>query len=123
MAKKGGSGPGDEAAPAVFYGKVGLLLEVAVVETLEALAVTGLVLGHLVDGVVDGVEVEFLGAACDAHLVLVGACLGGHALQKVSESKDSSVTSISKLVGIAKAENTDIVLLLQEHFSVVEVAV
>ena len=61
----------------------GLLLEEAVVETLEALAVTGFVLGHFVYGVVDGVEVELLGACCDAHLVLVGAGLCGHTLFKV----------------------------------------
>ena len=35
------------------------------------------------NGVVDGVEVEFFGAACDAHLVFVGTGLGLHALEKV----------------------------------------
>lgn len=55
-----------------------LLLEEAVVETLEALAVTSLVLGHFVYGIVDGVEVEFLGALGYTHLVGVGTCLGSH---------------------------------------------
>ena len=32
----------------------------------------------------DGVEVEFLGAACDAHLVFVGTGLGEHTLVEVS---------------------------------------
>ena len=38
------------------------------------------------------------------------------------ESKKIFSASISELVGIAKIENTDIVSLLKEHFSVVEVA-
>lgn len=42
---------------------------------------------------------------------------------KGADVKNISSPSISELVGIAKAENTNIVLLLQEHFSVVEVAV
>ena len=41
---------------------------------------TGLVLGHLVDGVVDGVIAELLGADRDGELALAGAALGLHAL-------------------------------------------
>lgn len=44
-------------------------------------------------------------------------------VEKGEEIKNMPSASISELVGIAKAENTDIVLLLQEHFSVVEVSV
>jgi len=44
------------------------LLEVAVEETLEAGAVTGFVLGHLVNRVVDCVIAEFLGALGDLEL-------------------------------------------------------
>lgn len=44
---------------------------------------TGLVLSHLVNGVVDGVEVGLLGVDGDAHLVGVGAGLCHHALLKV----------------------------------------
>ena len=43
----------------------------------------GFVFGHLVDGVVDGIEVALLGHAGDAHLVFAGAALGNHALVKV----------------------------------------
>lgn len=46
-----------------------LLLEVAVVEALEALTVTSFVLSHFVNSVVDGVEVEFFSTFCDAHFV------------------------------------------------------
>ena len=60
-----------------------LLLEEAVVQAGEALAMTGLVAGHLVDGVMDGVKVLRLGEFGDAELVLAGACLGGHAFLKV----------------------------------------
>lgn len=42
--------------------------------------------------------------------------------EKGVEIKKTSSASISELVGIAKTENVDIVSLLQEHFSVVEVA-
>ena len=38
-----------------------LLAEVAVQQTLERLAVTGFVAGHLVDGVVDGIQAQGLG--------------------------------------------------------------
>ncbi len=54
-----------------------------VVETLEALSVASLVLGHFMYGVVDGVEVEFLGALGDAHLVGVGTGFCSHALFEV----------------------------------------
>ena len=37
------------------------LAEVALQQALKGLAVAGLVAGHLVDGVVDGVQVELLG--------------------------------------------------------------
>ena len=60
-----------------------LFLEEAVVETLEALSVTGLVLGHFMNGVMDSVEVELFGTTCDAHLILVGTGLGSHAALEV----------------------------------------
>ena len=44
---------------------------------------TGFVLGHLVHGVVYGVEVLLLGQTRQAHLVLAGAALGVHALLEV----------------------------------------
>ena len=62
---------------------VGLLLEEAVVQAGEALSVTGLVAGHLVNGVVDGIEVLGLGELGDAELVLTCASLGCHAFLKV----------------------------------------
>ena len=43
----------------------------------------GFILGHLVDGIVDGVEVALFGHAGDAHLVLAGAAFSDHALVEV----------------------------------------
>ena len=48
--------------------KRGRLLEVALQQALERLAVTRLVLRHLVDGVVDGVVAELLRTGGDRHL-------------------------------------------------------
>ena len=59
------------------------LLEEAVVQAGEALAVASLVTGHLMNGVVDGVQVLGLGQLGDAELVLAGASLGGHTLLEV----------------------------------------
>ncbi len=64
------------------YG-IGLFLEEAVVKALETLTVTCFILSHFMNGVMDSVEVKFLGAACYAHLVFVGTCLGSHTLLKV----------------------------------------
>lgn len=43
--------------------------------------------------------------------------------EQSAEVKNMPSVSITELVGIARAESKDIVLLLQEHFSVVEVAI
>ena len=50
-----------------------ILLEVAVKKALERAAVSCFVLGHFVDGVVDGVEVVLLGALGEVELALGGA--------------------------------------------------
>jgi len=61
------------------------LLEVAVQHTLQRLAVTGLIAGHLVDGVVDGIQAVLLGAGGQIELALGcavlavrGSVLSGH---------------------------------------------
>ena len=53
-----------------------LILEEPLVETLEASTVTGLVLCHLVNGVVDSVISELLCPAGDGELALAGSALG-----------------------------------------------
>ena len=63
-----------------------LFLEIAVVETLESGTVTGFVLGHLVDGVMDGVVAELLGADGDGELAFAGSALGLHALLDIGLS-------------------------------------
>ena len=48
--------------------------EVALQQALQSLAVAGLVAGHLMDGVVDGVQVVLLGA--DSQVELAGGSVG-----------------------------------------------
>ena len=61
----------------------GRLLEVAVIETLEALTVASLILGHLVYRVVYSVQVLLLGDLCQVHLTLASTALGVHTLVEV----------------------------------------
>ena len=51
-------------------------VEVALQQTLESLAVTGLVASHLVDGVVDGVQTQLLSLLGQRELASGGAVLG-----------------------------------------------
>ena len=54
--------PAEKILQALFLGvEERLLAEIALQQTGEAGTVTGLVLGHLVDGVVDGIEAGSLG--------------------------------------------------------------
>jgi hypothetical protein len=53
--------------------------EVSVQQTQEGLAVAGLVAGHLMDGVVDGVQIELLGSLGQGDLASGGAVLGLYA--------------------------------------------
>ena len=64
--------------PPFFYAVLRLFLEVTVVEAFEALAVTCLVLGHFVNGVVNGVKVELLRFLCKLELARGRAVLGGN---------------------------------------------
>ena len=61
------------------------LAKVALQQALQSLAVTGLVTGHLVDGVVDGIQAVLLGALSQvelaggsAELAVRGSVLSGH---------------------------------------------
>ena len=56
--------PADQ--PAFFAFVVELFLEIAVVKSLESCSVTGLVLAHLMNSVVDGVEILGLCELCNA---------------------------------------------------------
>ena len=55
------------------------LAEVPLQQALEGLAVTGLVPGHLMHGVVDGVQVQLLGLLGQLELAGGGAVLGVNA--------------------------------------------
>ena len=52
------------------------LFEVAIQQALHTAAMAGLILRHLVDGVMDGVQVQFLGLLGQVHLAGAGAALG-----------------------------------------------
>ena len=67
----------------IFLCYVILLTEVAAEEAFKAAAVTGFVLSHFMNGVMDSVEVELLGTGCDTHLVGTCAGLGVHALFEI----------------------------------------
>ena len=59
------------------------LLEVSVEESLESCSVTSLVLAHLMDCVMDFIEVLLLCKLCDAELVLTCALLCENSLLNV----------------------------------------
>lgn len=61
-----------------------LLLEEALVETCEASAMASLVLGHFVNGVVDGVRALLLCQLGDAELVRASVFLGGDASLEIA---------------------------------------
>ena len=88
----------------------GLLAEIAFQQASEALSVASLVASHLMNGVVDGVEVLLLSELGDAELVLAGTSLGSGTFLKVGLSvpnylseelgKLSSVLSLLKGVAL-----------------------
>ena len=53
-----------------------ILLEIPLQQTLEGLTMTGLVTGHLMDGVMDSIQAQLLGLLGDSHLAGGGAVLG-----------------------------------------------
>ena len=55
------------------------LAEVACQQALEGAAMAGFVTSHFMDCIVDGIQVQFLGALGQIDLALSGAELGGHA--------------------------------------------
>ena len=62
---------------------VSLLAEIALQQSCEACTMTGLVLGHLMNGVVDSVETSGLGILGNTELILAGTSLSSGALLKV----------------------------------------
>ena len=98
-------------------GKVGLSLvaEVAVEESFETATMAGLVASHLVYGVVDSVEVKFLGTLSNTSLVVASSALSVHALFEVGLRvpyavakefcKFSSVLSLFPSVALERLSN------------------
>jgi hypothetical protein len=56
-----------------------LFAEIPVIETLEAAAVAGFVLAHLMYRVMDGIQIELLGQCCQLFLAGAGTMLGIYA--------------------------------------------
>ena len=81
--KRGNRFPHSLSKACLFIGF--FLAEVALQQALERLAVAGLVAGHLVDGVVDGVQVELLGLLGQLELAGGGAVLGVHTHLQVAK--------------------------------------
>ena len=62
---------------------VKILLEIPLQQALECLAVTGLVPGHLVNGVMDSVQAQLLGLLGNGHLAGSGAVLSVYTHLKI----------------------------------------
>lgn len=78
-----------------------LLAEVAGEEAVEAGSVASFVLGHLVNGVVDGVVAELLGSCGDGELAFAGTGLGLVTLLKVGLGVPDNVTEkLGELGGV-----------------------
>ena len=58
-------------------------LEIALEQACKAGTMTGLVLGHLMNGVVDSIETSGLGILGNTELILAGTSLSSGALLKV----------------------------------------
>lgn len=63
-----------------YYKSIGLFLEIAVVQTFETFTVTGFVLSHFVNGIMDSVEVQSLSASGDTLLVFASTRFSVHSL-------------------------------------------
>ena len=99
--KKAAPFPGAALFYAVIVSRLFLIAEITVEESLETAAVTGFVLGHFVNGVVDCIEVGSLGVLGDAHLVGVGTGLGVHTLLEVGLGVPNDVTEeLGELCGV-----------------------
>ena len=73
------------------------LTEVTLQQALESLAVAGLVAGHLMDGVVDGVQVQLLGLLGQLKLAHGGAVLSVHThLQVAKRLRRSAPDSVQR---------------------------
>ena len=79
-----------------------LLTEIALKETIKALAVAGLVLAHLVHGVVDGVVTQLLSALGDGKLAVAGAelCFGTHGYVLLGAGGKNLPQKLCKLGGV-----------------------
>ena len=69
-----------------------LLSKVSLQQSCKACTVTSLVLGHLMNGVVDSVETSSLGILGNTELVLAGTSLGSSALLQVGLGIPNNLT-------------------------------
>ena len=67
----------------LYYQSVILLAEIALQQTSETGTMTGLVLSHLVNGVVDSIETSSLGVLSNTELILASTSLGSSTLLQI----------------------------------------
>ena len=77
------------------------LSEVTLVESLESLTVASLVLGHLVNRVMDGIQVQGLGLLGNIHLAGASSAFGFHTLLEVGLGiPDALANQLCKTAGV-----------------------
>ena len=78
-----------------------LLFEIAVIQALEALTVASLILTHLMNSVMDSVEVQLLSQRSDTLLILACTSLSLHTLLQVGLCVPNNLTDqLSELSGM-----------------------
>ena len=66
-----------------LFNSYALLLEVTFVKAFETFAMTCLILAHLMNRVMNCIEVELLGQRCDTFFVLAGSGFGIHTFENI----------------------------------------
>ena len=101
--KKKNRGAGtDPSTLSVTHGNRIRSLEIAIQETFKSCTVAGFILGHFMNGVMNGVVAEFLGALCDHQLALTGALFGicAHLDILLRIGRDNLTEKLGKLCGV-----------------------
>ena len=100
-----------------------LLLKVSVQQTLKCLAVSCFIASHLVNGVMDSVEVEFLSFLSELELALGSAVLGSNALlevllSRVGEHFTEELSELGSVLSLFKSSLLPVCAYFRIAFSV-----
>ena len=112
---------GCQSAPSAAF--LYVLLEVSLEQSLESLSVTSLIASHLVNGVVDSIEVELLSLLGELELALCSAVLGSNALLEVllsgvGEHLTEKLSELSSVLSLFKSSLLPVCANLRIAFSV-----